>query len=133
MSKSITASCGARSGGRAPRVWDGRRRIGTADGNVDAWERFIPCRSSRGSVVLREAELAILRRNGASEHNILAVQANLAMTYEELGRGEQASQMERDVYRGRLKLNGEEHEMTLRAAFNYASTPCPAPGFAPSQ
>ncbi len=71
---------------------------------------------------LREAELAILRRNGASEHNILAVQANLAMTYEELGRGEQASQMERDVYRGRLKLNGEEHEMTLRAAFNYAST-----------
>ena len=39
-----------------------------------------------------------------------------------MGRLEQASQMERDIYRGRLKLNGEEHEMTLLAALNYATT-----------
>ena len=30
--------------------------------------------------------------------------------------------MERDVYSGRFKLNGDEHEMTLIAANNYAST-----------
>ena len=30
--------------------------------------------------------------------------------------------MERDVYSGRLKLHGEEHEKTLLAARNYAST-----------
>ena len=31
--------------------------------------------------------------------------------------------MQRDVYSGRLKLNGEEHEETLRAANNYAEVP----------
>ena len=30
--------------------------------------------------------------------------------------------MQRDVYWGRLKLNGEEHEITLTAAFNYANS-----------
>ena len=30
--------------------------------------------------------------------------------------------MARDVYSGRLKLNGEEHESTLRAANNYAKS-----------
>ena len=30
--------------------------------------------------------------------------------------------MSRDVYSGRLRLNGEEHERTLRAANNYASS-----------
>ena len=30
--------------------------------------------------------------------------------------------MDRDVYVGRAKLNGEEHEKTLRAASNYASS-----------
>ena len=71
---------------------------------------------------MREAELAVMRRLGGSEENMLALQTNLANTYGDLGRIEQASQMERDVYHGRLKLNGEEHEMTLRAAFNYART-----------
>ena len=70
---------------------------------------------------VREAELSMRQRVGSSAHNILAVQANLACTYGKIGRNEQASQMDRDVYRGRLELNGEEHEKTLRAAFNYAS------------
>ena len=39
-----------------------------------------------------------------------------------MGRDEQALQMDKDVYSGRLKLNGEEHETTLRAASNYASS-----------
>ena len=70
---------------------------------------------------VKEAELSLLRRLGDAESNILAVQANLACTYGKIGRHEQASQMDRDVYRGRLELDGEEHEKTLRAAFNYAS------------
>ena len=71
---------------------------------------------------VQEAELAILRRLGGSEENMLALQGNLSSTYQVLGREEQASQMGRDVYRGRLKLNGEEHEKTLLAANNYAGS-----------
>ena len=50
------------------------------------------------------------------------MQSNLACTYAELGLKEKALSMERDVYSGRFKLNGDEHEMTLIAANNYAST-----------
>ena len=39
-----------------------------------------------------------------------------------LGRHEEALRMEREVYSGRLKLNGEEHEQTLVAANNYAAS-----------
>ena len=45
---------------------------------------------------------------------------NLAGTYQELGRLEEASHLLRDVYSGRLKLNGEEHTQTFTAANNYA-------------
>ena len=44
------------------------------------------------------------------------------MTYQNLGRHEQALQIEWDVYSGRLKLNGKEHEDTVGAALNYASS-----------
>jgi len=71
---------------------------------------------------VQEAEMALLRRLGAPEYNILAVQSNLASTYHALGRTELANQMYRDVYSGRLKLHGEEHENTLLAASNYASS-----------
>ena len=37
-----------------------------------------------------------------------------------LGRDEEANRMLRDVYAGRLKLNGDEHEYTFIAADNYA-------------
>jgi tetratricopeptide (TPR) repeat protein len=50
------------------------------------------------------------------------VQHNLAITYECLGRLEQALQMKRDVYSGQLKLDGEEHYDTLLAANNYAAS-----------
>ena len=62
------------------------------------------------------------RRLGDSEHKILAVQSNLANAYEVLGREEEAISLREDVYSGRLKLNGEEHEMTFRAANNYADS-----------
>jgi len=70
---------------------------------------------------VREADLASMRRIGESEHNILAMQGNLAATYRVLGRSEEALSMRRDVYSGWLRLKGEEHENTLREANNYAN------------
>ena len=66
------------------------------------------------------AELAMMRRIGAPEDVILDTQGNLATTYEELGRSEEALSMRRDVYSGTLNLCGIEHESTLSAASNYA-------------
>jgi hypothetical protein len=51
---------------------------------------------------------------------VLVVQGNLANSYEMLGRFEAALRLMRDVYSGRLRLNGEEYEETLRAAYSYA-------------
>ena len=51
---------------------------------------------------------------------MLGVQANLAMSYEQLGKHEQTMRMRQDVYSGYLKLLGEEHLETLRAANNCA-------------
>jgi hypothetical protein len=70
---------------------------------------------------VREAEWAMLRRVGASKKRTLAVQTNIAYAYQMLGRLEEALSMERDVYSGRLKLHGEEHGYTVRAAHNYAA------------
>ena len=67
-----------------------------------------------------EAQLSMLRRIGASENCILTVQGNLAVTYRELGRLEEALRMKRDVYSGRLRLNGEESYSTFLSASNYA-------------
>ena len=69
---------------------------------------------------VRETELSLLRRLGAPEDAILDTQNNLAVSYQLIGLLEQALSLRRDVYLGRLKLNGEEHLETLRAANNYA-------------
>ena len=45
-----------------------------------------------------------------------------SITYQALGRTEEALRLKRDVYSGSLKLHGEEHADTLRAANNYAGT-----------
>ena len=74
------------------------------------------------ALTVREADLSMRRRLGASERTMLDVQHNLASTYEMLGRHEQALSMRRDVYSGCLKLNGEEDPATFRAANNYAVT-----------
>ena len=74
----------------------------------------------KDALSVREAELATMRRLDDSEDNMLIAQCNLACTYRVLGRHEEALQMKRDVYSGRLKLNGEEHEETLMQAYNYA-------------
>ena len=77
-------------------------------------------RHDEDALSVREAELAVMRRLGGSEENMLALQSNLANTYEVLGRYERALQMQQAAYSGRVRLNGEEHEQTLRAADNYA-------------
>ena len=69
---------------------------------------------------VREADLAMERRVGASEGSILIAQGNLATTYSALGRHREALLMQRDVYSGTLRLRGEEHGDTLREACNYA-------------
>ena len=66
-----------------------------------------------------EAGLAMKRRLGASEEEILGAQTNLATTYDALGRHEEALRLRRDVYSGHLKLLGEEHSQTILNANNY--------------
>ena len=74
------------------------------------------------ALTVKEAELAMKRRLGVSEDSILVAQNNLAVTYQELGRFEEGNRMLRDVYSGRLRLDGGEAKMTLIAANNYASS-----------
>ena len=50
------------------------------------------------------------------------MQGNLSNAYTTLGRFEQALQMDRDIYCGYVKLNGEGHGDTLIAAYNYAAS-----------
>ncbi len=71
---------------------------------------------------VQEAELSTYRRIGADGRNILALQGNLANTYEIQGRLEQALRLRRDVYSGYLKVNGEENIETSLNANNYANT-----------
>jgi hypothetical protein len=71
---------------------------------------------------VKEAELSMLRRVGATEANILVAQSNLAITYGKLGRAEEALRMRGDTYSRWLRLEGEEHMHSLQAGNNYAST-----------
>ena len=72
------------------------------------------------ALTVEKAQLSTLRRHGASESDILGAQGNLAITYQALGRFEEALQMKWDVYTGYLKLHGEQYGATLIAANNYA-------------
>jgi hypothetical protein len=71
---------------------------------------------------VEEAQLSMERRLGIPEESLLSNLANLAVTYAELGRLEKAVGMMRVVYSGTLRLYGEEHRDTLRAASNYAGS-----------
>ena len=71
---------------------------------------------------VREAELSTLKRLGATEDLMLVTQSNFASAYNNLGRQQDALRMSRDVYSGRLRFNGGEHEETVVAAGNYASS-----------
>ena len=71
---------------------------------------------------VKESELSIERRLGASEASILAAQNNLANSYYTLKRFEEALRLRRDVYSANLRLKGEQHRHTLGAANNYAES-----------
>ena len=79
-------------------------------------------RHDEAALSVREAELAMRRRLGDSEHDMLSTQTNLACSYHDVGRHEEAVRLRRDVYSGRLRLNGEEHQSTLIAAGNLADS-----------
>ena len=64
----------------------------------------------------------MFRLPGEPEREILTVQGNLANSYTVLGREQEASRMARDVYSGRVKLDGKDHKDTFRAAYNYTLT-----------
>ena len=66
--------------------------------------------------------MSTLRRLGAPDEHILSAQSNLASTYENVGRKEEAILLKRDVYSGFLQLFGEEHKDTLIEAVNYGSS-----------
>ena len=73
------------------------------------------------SLSVKEAELAMLRRVGASQRTMLNMQTNLAISYRAAGRLEEALRMLRGVYSGHLKLDGEDNWSTLIASNNYAN------------
>jgi tetratricopeptide (TPR) repeat protein len=77
-------------------------------------------RHHEDALSVQEADFSTLERLGGPEAHILAVQNNLANTYQELERHEDALLMRQEVYSRRLQLDGEEHRNTLRAANNYA-------------
>ena len=70
---------------------------------------------------VQEADLAMRRRLGVSEEDILQAQNNLANTYEVLGRRNEALSMQREAYAAKLKLYGEEDIRTIGAAYNVAN------------
>ena len=74
------------------------------------------------ALAVKEVELSMQQRICVDEDDRLVAQANLAGIYLQVGRKEQASRMLRDVYSGTLRLHGEEHRETLRAAVCYASS-----------
>ena len=76
------------------------------------------------ALCVKEARLSMLRRLGAPEGDMLIVQGNLAMTYGQLGRLDEALSMRRDVYSGHLRHRdlGPLHQSTLGAAVNLSTS-----------
>ena len=70
---------------------------------------------------VREAQLATMRRVGDSEHNILAVQGDLANTYMIFGRLEEALQIRQDAHARSMKLYGRDHSCTVTEVSNLAN------------
>ena len=102
--------------------WGGRRQTNSALGDELLGTGLYAAEHHEDALSVYEAELAMKRRVGVSEETILAVQTNLASTYQMLGRFEEASSMYRDIYSGYLRLLGAEYEIHLILATNYADS-----------
>ena len=70
---------------------------------------------------VKEAELSVLRRRGASANDILAVQGNFANMYETLGQRERALALRREVYTKRRVLMPEDPD-TILATLNLVNS-----------
>ena len=80
-------------------------------------------RHDEDALSVQEAGLSTLRRvGGVSGAFILGVQSNLANTYQEFGRKEEALRIRRDVHFGFVKQFGQENPQTLSAAQNYVGS-----------
>jgi len=73
------------------------------------------------ALLVKEAELSMLRRRGGSGGSLLTVLTNLANTYSSLGRKEKALSMQREAYAAKLEVHGEEDIRTLGSAYNIAN------------
>ena len=74
------------------------------------------------ALFVARAHLSAMQRFGASGDTLLAAQSNLSSVYFSLGREDEALAIDREVYSGTLRLNGEDHKDTILAANNYART-----------
>ena len=70
------------------------------------------------ALIVREADLSLMRRVGASKADILIAQANLGNTYERLGRYNESLSTAREVYAGFNSIYGNCDTRTLMAASN---------------
>ena len=57
-----------------------------------------------------------MKRVGAPGDSMLALQTRVGYSYNALGRHEEGLPLQRDVYSGRLKLHGENHQETIWSA-----------------
>ena len=69
---------------------------------------------------VREVELSMLQRNGASEEELLPTESNLAISYQSLGWVEEALEMRQKCYAGYLKYFGEQDPKTIVETNTYA-------------
>ena len=68
------------------------------------------------ALLARQAELSLMKRVGAPGDHMLAAQTRVGYSYNALGRHEEGLPLQRDVYSGRLKLHGENHQETIWSA-----------------
>ena len=72
------------------------------------------------ALIVVEAELAMKRRLGAAERDLLNVRGNLASTYAMLGRWDESLGVRREIYSGFVRVLGEEDRECLSEAHNFA-------------
>jgi hypothetical protein len=87
---------------------------------TDLGNGLIAAKQFAVALPVKEAELAMMRRNGLPEERMLLAQGNLATTYAGLGRWDESLGVRRDIYSGFVRVLGEEHRDTLSEAYNCA-------------
>ena len=71
---------------------------------------------------VQTAQYKTMERVGDSDHNALALQGNIASSYEKLGQRDKALRIRRDVYSKTLKICGEESIETIGSVINYTQS-----------